>query len=60
MADRITIMGNETYAEWIERDGNAQRLFKAYRNKWPDGDTQCVAIGDEFYVRFNNGDGMRR
>lgn len=60
MANRITIMGNETYAEWIKRDGNAQRLYKAYRAKWPDGDTQCVAIGDEFYVRFNNGDGMRR
>lgn len=60
MAERITIMGNEPYAEWIERDGQAQRLYKAYRDKWPDGDTQCVAIGDEFYVRFNNGDGMRR
>lgn len=60
MADRITIMGNEPYAEWIERDGTAQRLYKAYSDKWPDGDTQCVAIGDEFYVRFNNGGGMRR
>lgn len=53
-------MSNETYAEWIECDGNAQRLYKAYRDKWPDGDAQCVAIGDEFYVRFNGGDGMRR
>lgn len=60
MANGITIMGGEPYAEWIERDGNAQRLYKAYRDKWPDGDTQCVAIGDEFYVRFNNGGGMRR
>nr|DAO91720.1 MAG TPA: putative cytoplasmic protein [Caudoviricetes sp.] len=60
MAERITIMGGEPYAEWIKRDGNAQRLYKAYRDKWPDGDTQCVAIGDEFYVRFGNGDGMRR
>ena len=60
MAERITIMGNEPYAEWIERDGNAQRLYKAYRDKWPDGDAQCVAIGDEFYVRFNDGGGMRR
>lgn len=60
MAERITIMGNEPYAEWIERDGTAQRLHKAYRNKWPDGTTECVAIGDEFYVRFGNGDGMRR
>ena len=51
-------MGGEPYAEWIKRDGNAQRLFKAYRNKWPDGDTQCVAMGDEFYVRFRDG-GMR-
>lgn len=59
MADRIAIMGGEPYADWIERDGNPQRLFKAYRNKWPDGDAQCVAIGNEFYVR-QDGDGMRR
>lgn len=60
MADRIAIMGGEPYAEWIERDGNAQRMLKAYRDKWPDGDTQCVAIGNEFYVRFNDGNEMRR
>lgn len=54
------IMCGEPYAEWIERDGAAQHLFKAYRDKWPDGDTRCAAIGDEFYVRFGNGDGMRR
>nr|DAN24272.1 MAG TPA: putative cytoplasmic protein [Caudoviricetes sp.] len=60
MADRITIMGNEPYAEWIERDDNAQRLFKEYCAKWPNGNTQCVAISREFYVRSNNGDGMRR
>lgn len=60
MANGITIMGGEPYAKWIERDGNAQRLYKAYRDKWPDGDAQCVAIGNEFYVRFGNGDGMRR
>lgn len=60
MADHITIMGNEPYAEWIKRDGNAQRLYRAYCDKWPEGDAQCVAISGEFYVRFNNGDGMRR
>lgn len=60
MANRIAIMGGEPYAEWIERDGKAQRLFKAYCDKWPEGDTQCVAIGDEFYVRFSNGNEMRR
>lgn len=60
MADRIAIMGGEPYAEWIERDGTAQRLYKAYCDKWPDGDTQCVAIGSEFYVRFRDGEGMRR
>lgn len=59
MADRIAIMGGEPYADWIERDGNTQRLFKAYCDKWPDGTTQCVAIGNEFYVR-QDGDGMRR
>lgn len=60
MAERIAIMGGEPYAEWIKRDEQAQRLFKAYRDKWPESDAQCVAIGDEFYVRFDNGDGMRR
>lgn len=60
MADRIAIIGGEPYAEWIERDGTAQRLYKAYCDKWPDSATQCVAIGGEFYVRFHNGDGMRR
>lgn len=59
MADRIAIMGGEPYAEWIERDGNAQRLFKAYRAQWPNSDAQCVAIGGEFYVR-QDGDSMRR
>lgn len=60
MAERIAIMGGEPYADWIERDGTAQRLFKAYCDKWPDGTTECVAIGGEFYVRFNNGDKIRR
>lgn len=60
MAERIAIMGGEPYADWIKRDGTAQRLFKAYLNKWPDGTTGCVAIGAEFYVRFSDGDGMRR
>lgn len=59
MANRIAIMGGEPYAEWIERDGKAQRLFKAYRDKWPESDAECLAIGDEFYVR-QDGDGMRR
>jgi hypothetical protein len=60
MADRIAIMGGEPFADWIENDGKAQRLFKAYRAQWPDGTAQCVAVGDEFYVRFADGDGMRR
>lgn len=60
MAEGIAIMGGEPYAEWIGRDGNAQRLYEAYRDRWPDGDARCVAFGDEFYVRFDNGDGMRR
>jgi hypothetical protein len=60
MAGRIAIMGGEPYAEWIERDGNAQRLYKAYRGKWPDSTTECVAFGSEFYVRFGDGGGMRR
>jgi hypothetical protein len=58
MADRIAIMGDEPFAEWSEQDGKAQRLFKTYRNKWPESDTRCVAMGDEFYVRFRDG-GMR-
>jgi hypothetical protein len=60
MAERIAIIGGEQYAEWIERDDKAQRLFKAYRDRWPEGDARCVAIGSELYVRFNNGDEMRR
>lgn len=59
MAERIAIMGGEPYDEWIERDGIAQRMFKAYCDKWPDGDAQCVAIGDDFYVRSHDGE-MRR
>ena len=51
MADHIAIMGGETYAQWLERDGHAQRLYQAYRDKWPDSDTQCVAIGNELYIR---------
>lgn len=56
MADRIAILGGEPYGEWIKRDGQAQRLYKAYRAKWPDSTTECAAIGDEFYVRFENGE----
>lgn len=56
MADRIAILGGEPYAEWIKRDGTAQRLFKAYCDKWPNGTAKCVAMGDDFYVRFTNGD----
>lgn len=52
MTNEITIMGGEPYEEWIKRDDKAQRLFKEYRAKWPDGDTHCVVIGSEFYVRY--------
>lgn len=58
MADRIAILGGEPYAEWVERDGTAQRLYKTYCNKWPEGTAKCAAIGDEFYVRLQDG-GMR-
>lgn len=37
-----------------------RRLFKAYCDKWPDSAAKRVVIGSEFYVRFGNGDGMRR
>lgn len=60
MAERIAIIGGERYADWIKRDGKAQRLFKAYRSQWPDGDTRCVAVGNELYVRLSNVDEMRR
>lgn len=60
MAETIAIMDGEPYAEWIERDDNAQCLYKAYRDKWPDGDAQCVAFFNELYVRYRDGDGMRR
>ncbi len=58
MTDRISITGGEPYNEWVRRDGKAQRLYKAYHDKWPDSDVQCLAFGDEFYVRSE--DGMRR
>lgn len=56
MADRVAILGGEPYAEWIKRDGPAQRMYKAYCYKWPDGTAKCVAIGGEFYVRLQNGE----
>lgn len=59
MAERIAILGGEPYAEWIERSGTPQYLFKTYCNRWPEGTAECVAIGDEFYIRTNDGE-MRR
>lgn len=59
MAERIAILGGEPYSKWIERNGTPQYLFKTYRNRWPEGTAECVAIGDEFYVRTNDGE-MRR
>lgn len=59
MADRIAILGGEPYTEWIDRNGTPQYLFRTYRNRWPEGTAECVAIGDEFYVRTQNGE-MRR
>lgn len=59
MADRIAILGGEPYAEWIDRSGAPQYLFRTYCNRWPEGTAECVAIGDEFYIRTNDGE-MRR
>lgn len=59
MAERIAILGGEPYSEWIEHSGTPQYLFKTYCNRWPEGTAECVAIGDEFYVRTNDGE-MRR
>lgn len=59
MAERIAILGGEPYSEWIERNGIPQYLFKTYCNRWPEGTAECVAIGDEFYIRTNDGE-MRR
>lgn len=59
MADRIAILGGEPYTEWIDRSGTPQYLFRTYCNRWPDGTAECVAIGDEFYVRTQDGE-MRR
>lgn len=59
MAERIAILGGEPYAEWIERSGTPQYLFKTYRTRWPEGTAECVAVGDEFYIRTNDGE-MRR
>ena len=59
MAERIAILGGEPYTEWIDRNGTPQYLFKTYCNRWPDGTAECVAIGDEFYIRTQDGE-MRR
>lgn len=59
MADRIAILGGEPYAEWIGHSGTPQYLFMTHCNRWPDGTAECVAIGDEFYTRTQNGE-MRR
>lgn len=45
MAERIAILGGEPYAEWIERDGTAQRMFKAYCDKWLEGDPVLLRQG---------------
>lgn len=47
MADRIAIL-LEPFAEWFEQDGKTQRPFKTYRNRWPEGDTRCVAMGQGY------------
>lgn len=59
MADRIAILGGKPYAERIDHSGTPQYLFKRYRNRWPDGTAECVTIGDEFYIRTQDGE-MRR
>ena len=59
MAERIAILGGEPYAEWIDRSGIPQYLFRTYCNRWPEGTAECVAIGDEFYVRTPDSE-MRR
>ena len=59
MADRIAILGGKPYTEWIDCSGTPQYLFKAYCDKWPEGTAECAAIGDEFYVRAQDGE-MRR
>ena len=55
MAERIAILGGEPYGEWIKRNGPAQRMYKAYAAKWPGNNAACFVAGDDFYVRFNNG-----
>lgn len=55
MADRIAILGGEPYEEWVRRDGQAQRMYKAYRAKWPDSTVSCFVANDDFYVRLNDG-----
>ena len=55
MAEKIAILGGDPFGEWIKRDGQAQRLYKAYRAKWPDSDAACFVAGDDFYVRLRDG-----
>lgn len=57
--ERIALMGGEPYEVWAGRDGTAQRLYKAYRARWPHSRTICAAVGSELYVRYQDG-GMRQ
>jgi hypothetical protein len=56
MAERIAILGGEPYSKWVERDDTPQLLFRTYCRMWPEGTAECVAIGDEFYIRTNDGE----
>ena len=44
MTERIAILGGEPYEEWIKFDGPAQRMYKAYCDKWPDGNAACFVL----------------
>ena len=55
----LAILGGEPFDRWIRRDGTAQRIYAAFRAKWPANTVECAVIRGEFYVR-QDGELMRR
>lgn len=54
----LAIMDGVPFDEWIAIDGNAQRIYKAFRERF-HSDVECMVAHDgSFFVRDNN-DGLK-
>lgn len=50
----LAIMDGVPFDEWIAIDGNAQRIYKAFRERF-HSDVECMVAHDgSFFVRDNN------